>query len=282
MREKLANYAQEIIKNKNILKIYSELAEIFKNEGLYLSQAGCIEKIWHITLEPELLKKEGDIFLNSLNDPGTASEVYKLYFQAINPNFYTDFMTALNRFGYESLTPEFTKTEEASELTKLADKYTIIIYMMMLLHKYNDQEGILIFSKYLDKINKMAFDIIKSEKNVIKEDYDDTIGSNEYFSYLIGTTITDIELNKLAIKLNPKNDKAYWNIIEQYLAQKDNKKALKFYNKEYAPAFDSNLVNSVVDICWKLSDNCYRSEDYFNAIRYQQMAIDSELEKEKV
>lgn len=282
MRERLTNYAQAIMNNEDIVKMYSELADIFGQEGLYLSQVGCIEKIWHLTLEPELLKKEGDIFLNELDNPGTASDVYKLYFQATNPEFYTDFMTALNRFGYEDLTPKFTEIEEASELTKLADKYTVIIYMMMLLHKYDDREGIIEFSKYLDEIDRIAFEIMESDENANKEDYDDTEKSNEYFSYLIASTIPDVDLNKLAIKLNPKNETAYLNIVEECLAQHDERIALEFYNKNYAPAFELRAAKDIAEICWNLSNNCYYSGDYFNAIKYQQKAIDIELEEEKV
>jgi len=277
MREKMIEYADNIINDNDIINIYNELANIFNKEELYSSQVSCIKRLWNLTFDSNLLKKEGDAFLNLLEEPDMALEAYNLYLQEIEPQFYENFMNAIQALGYSEINSYPKKSHTVSDLTKLADKYTAIIDIMMLMHKLKDYEGILILSKYLDKINDLA-DGYTNSHNYNPKDFHITKERNNYYSYLISSTIKNVDLNILAIKLNDENKQAYLNILEEFINKNQIDESINFYNNCFIPRFDTyDFVNSEICLYWELSKIYSSEEDYFNSIKYQQKAIDTEL-----
>ena len=105
---------------------------------------------------------------------------------------------------------------------------------------------------------------------------------NDYLNSFPELTLKNIDLNLLAIKLNDENQQAYLNIIEEFLNQNKIDESISFYNNCFIPKFDNgDSVCSEIALDWELSKICHNSEDYFNSIKYQQKAIDTELEKKK-
>ena len=89
------------------------------------------------------------------------------------------------------------------------------------------------------------------------------------------------DINKLAIKFNPQNEAPYLNIIDDLVIYNNYSQASEFYNNEYLNYFPENTeINSIIDLCWFLSDKYSTIGEYYNAVERQKKAIELELSGE--
>lgn len=277
MSQKLFDYAKKLTTNRNPLSIYRELEKVMYSAGLFQEQIGLIQNIWHITNDNELLLKAGNICATVYNNFDMAYELCNLYFQKTNPAFYEMYMSILNKKGYSEFTPRFDVTNYSSPVFKVIDKYSAIIYMMVYLNQQKQFDELFELMPYLSVIDSQLYECMLRLSDKEKEVYNTVVSCNNHLSDLLDKNESNIEINKLAIRLNPQNKQAYLNVIENYLAQDKKELAVEFYNDEYCSQFKSATSNSIVGLYWNLSDIYAVIEDYYKSVLCQQSAINIEL-----
>ena len=277
MSKKLFDYAKKLTTNKNPLSIYRELERIMYSAGLFQEQIGLIKNIWHITNDNELLLKACNICAAVYNNFDMAYELSNLYFQKTNPLFYEMYMSILNRKGYNEFTPKFDIANYSAPVFKVIDKYSAITYIMVYLNKQKKFDEILELIPYLSVIDNQLHECMLRLSDNEKGVYNIVTSCNNHLSELLSRNEHHSDINKFAIKLNPKNKQAYLNVIENYIAQDKKELAIEFYNDEYCTQFKSATSNSVVSLYWSLSDIYADTEDYYKSVLCQQSAINIEL-----
>ena len=92
----------------------------------------------------------------------------------------------------------------------------------------------------------------------------------KHLSFLFAKVTNHNDINKLAIKFNPQNEAPYLNIIDDLVIYNNYSQALEFYNNEYLNYFPENTeINSIIDLCWFLSDKYSTIGEYYNAVERQ-------------
>ncbi|MBR6126990.1 hypothetical protein IKQ21_04820, partial [bacterium] len=94
--EKFIDYAADLANNKNILSTYKKLVPIFKRAGLYVQQAGILEKIYDINKDFTLYKTIGDIYLEKIKNDSVARIAYNNYFKEKDSEFFEKYTKAFN------------------------------------------------------------------------------------------------------------------------------------------------------------------------------------------
>lgn len=206
------NYAKKLTTNKNPLSVYKELERIMFDAGLYEEQIGLIKNIWHITNDNNLLIKICDIYANVYNNFEVAHKFCDLYFQKSNPMFYYKYMTILNKNGYNEFSPNIDTTNYSAPIFKNIDKYTAIIYMMVFLNQEKNLDELLELVPYLSIIDAQIYECMLRLNDKEKEVYNIVATSNNHLSDLLAKNKNHKDINKFAIKLNPKNEEAYSNL----------------------------------------------------------------------
>lgn len=279
MNKQLLKYAKKLTTNKNPLSIYKELETIMYNVGLYEEQVGLIKNIWHITKDNDLLLTISDIYAGLSNNYNAAYDMCNLYFQKTNPYFYERYMTLLNRRGYNEFEPKFDMINYSAPVFQYIDKYSAIIYMMVYLNQEKKLQELLELTSYLKTIDSQIYECMLRLSDKEKEVYKIVISCNNHLSELLSQNEHHNDINKFAIKLNPYNEQAYLNIIDDYISDGKKELALDFYNSNYVKVFKKNEISTLIQLYWSISD-VYSSKGYkFKAVQYQKYAIDSELNK---
>ena len=102
--------------------------------------------------------------------------------------------------------------------------------------------------------------------------------SDIYISTQLARTSNHNDINRLAIKFNPQNEAPYLNIIDDLVEYNNYNQALDFYNNDYCAMFpDNRRIDSIVGLCWFLSDKYSAIGEYYNAVQRQKKAIELEL-----
>ena len=266
---KLKNYANKICNNDNVLNIYYDLLEIFNENGLFQETVGTLESIYNITKEPELYKQIGNIFLTQLRIPENAKIAYERYLYLSQPEFFDYYRKTTD---ISSAAIENNGTD--SELINVVDRYSEIVYILVYFLNRKMYNEMLEIASYLDclqcKINELnSFDHLPMEHYS---------NAKEHLSYLLSQVKHHNDINRLAIRLNSKNEKAYINIIHDLIEYNNFNEALEFYNNIYIKEFPNiDVVLSIIDLCWQLSDKYGSFGDYYSSILCQQKAINIEL-----
>ena len=144
MREnKLVELARNLCTKEDVLQIYKELADIFKENHLYHERGAVLEKIWHLTKEHELFKEIGDIFLYQVRNPQIAMNAYNKYLQLTMPDFYKSYATNLYNLGYSDFEYKYDNEDYTKDLINLCDRYNTIIYIMVCLYQNKNYQSVL-------------------------------------------------------------------------------------------------------------------------------------------
>lgn len=279
MREKFKNFADSISSGADLLPILQELIPIFGDSGMHHEEGACFEKMFNITKNPELYEKIGDVFLYKLRNRNVAKNAYDKFLCYSNPEFYKKYANNLKQLGYNSINTEHLEIVPQTPIEKLCDMYNVIAYMILYLHKDKEYDAVLSIAQNLFNIKKQ---IDSEKKNCFKTALsclNDIKDTDIHLSEVLATTLFNIEINRFAIKLNSLNKNAYFNIVGGYIAKKDYKEAVKYYNTAFAKTLNEPTKNSVPDICWTISDYFRDRFDFYMAVYFQKLALEYELEK---
>lgn len=271
--ELLREFAEKLAKDEDTACIYVQMVPLFQNASLFHEQAGLLEKIYNITLCPNLFEQIGDIMLNKLNNPDVAKIAYSKYLSLDKPEFYSKYINIIDK--------NFALPDEEDidrDLLKLTDKYTVIVYMMVYLYTYKKYSEIIEFTKYTDYLQSIIDDYTVQNPPENLTPLDDIKNSKEHVSFILSKIKNHNDINRLAIKFNPQNETAYLNIIDDMIVYNNHEQALDFYNFEYCQAFPNNKqYNSIIDLCWFMSDKYSAIGEYYNSLMRQKKAIELEL-----
>lgn len=275
MEKKLLNSCEKLSKTNNVVRLYKELTKIFEEVGMFYELAWCYRILWDFTKQDRYLIFAGDIFTEYTNNLKEGLKTYDLFFQRTNPYFFLKYKYSLNKIGYQDSSPILDNTDYFSNTIKQLDRYNTIIFIMTYFYNYKMYDFILLSNNYLRKLKVDIF--INKPRQDRKICYQSIQEMNKYFSSIISQTENN-DLNKYALKLNPKNEQAYLNIIYNF-ADSHNFEQLQEYYNAYAKNCDADKLNTVPQILWKLS-NIYKNKDlFFKAVKCQQLAVEYELAK---
>ena len=276
MRKKFIDYAQKLLNTKDFVQIYSDLSELFDKQGLYHESGACLEKLWHVTQQPELYWKVGNIFSKKIGNPQVAFSAYNRYFQTASPSLWKEYTDVLEKLGYRDFYTDLSQDNYSNKIVILCDVLQVIIYMIISLNSEKDFDGIVSLIPYFEK----AKDTIKEfeKTNTISNDfYEENTSCENHLSELLSENYHRNDINRFAIKLNPKNQKAYINIIDDLLTYQKYPDAIRMYNSEYAPTFLKPNAGRITDLCWMISDYYRDIFDFYKAVYFQKLALELEL-----
>ena len=277
MIERFLKYAKDLEYPKKLIAIYKDLSQIFESVSMYHEQAVCLEKIWNITQEHELLIEMGDIFFQKLRNKNIAYLAYNRFFQFTHPSFYQKYITTLRDLGYTNLDPSLDYNDYSRKLIRLCDNFDTICCMMLYLHKHQEYGAIMQLEEYLMKYRDKVHRFLKKHPEEEQEMLLEIENNAKKLSEVLSHTKHRNDINKLAISLNPQNKEAYINIIEDFIIYKNYDQAIDFYNNIYCNAFNNMNNYSLIAICWELSDYNRDKYDFGQAVYFQKIALELEL-----
>lgn len=277
MREKFLKYADNLIAQENVEKVYENLIEIFSDNCMFHEEGACNEKLWHITQKPELYKKVGDIFANKVRNPNIAFNAYNRYLQFLDKDFYKSYAQTARRVGISDIDRDLDNEDYSKQIIRLCDTYDTIVYMMICLLSEKDFDGVLELDKKLSSALSNINKYIRENHISGEKDYlEDNEASRRHLSEMMSKTAHHNDINLLAIKYDRNNKQAYMNIIGDYITYKNYNDAILFFNYTYCKAFDIPEKDSIIDICWEVSDFYRDKYDFYNAVLFQKHALELE------
>ena len=276
MQKKYIDYATDLLNNNNVIEIIKDLKKIFAENGLYHEEGACLEKLFHITKSPELFLEIGDIFLNKVRNRDIANAAYNKYLYHTNKDFYLKYANNLKALGFNCADTENNDENLPDELVQKCDKFDLIVYIMIFLHKNNDIESVLALIPVLGKLKEAVTDYnFIGDKSYLK----DIENSEKHLSKILSKTKHHNDLNKFAVQLDRENKNAYINIIDDLITYKNYNEAYSYYNDIYCSVSNGVKKQSIVDICWVLSDFYRDNYEFYDAVRLQKMALELDLNK---
>ena len=279
MKEIFLEYINKLINNKGEIKVYDSLAKLFKKEKMYHEYASCLEKMWHKNKKPELCLEIGNIFREKLQNSYVAKIAYNRYLYQVDPNFCKTYINNLIDLGYEGFSLEDLTENCDSPIVDYCDKYNAIVHILIYLLNQEKYAELLELGQYLDVFAEKIEDFYAQNPNYDKCYDSDRINANRHLADLLSKVQHHNDINKFAIKLFPDIDTPYINIIADLIIYKNYDDAINFYNNNYCKAFEKEQTTSIIDLCWKISD-IYRDKFiFFEAVRFQQIALEIELGK---
>ena len=277
MKETLTRFAEQIYSGNDTKNILNELYNIFTENEMYHEAAACLEKIWHITKEHELYIQIGDIFKDKLRNPQVGHMAYNRYLMFSQSDFYIKYTNALVKLNDNNFSTDIDNEDYSREIIKLCDKFDVIIYIMLCLHKNKEYSAILQIFEYFDKTLQ---DIDNYKQEHPFEDYtctNDIENTKHHLVEILSTTKHHYDINRLAIMLDSECYPAYINILADIVTNKNYDEALNFYNNEICIKFSKPQKNSVTEICWILSDYYRDNFEFYNAVLFQKIALELDL-----
>lgn len=276
MREKFIQYAVFLLKNDAKPELIKDLRKIFCDNGMFHEEGACLEKLFHITHKPELFKELGEIFQYKLRNFNVANAAYNQYLYHTDKAFFENYSKNLTSMGYSHINTENQDEKNPKELVLLCDRFDLIVFMMICLHRNKDYDTIIKLKEFLTQIKQQIIDF-KSDKELDLSYMEDIENTKKHLSDILSETKNRNDINKFSIELKPDNKKAYINILDDFITYKNYVELIKFYNDEYCKEFELAPNNSVIGICWHVSDfyrDCY---EFYDAVRLQKIALELDL-----
>ena len=279
MREKFIQYADAICSGKPILSLLKDLKEILAKNGLSHEEGACVEKMWHITHEPKLYEEIGDIFLYKVRNRNVANAAYNKYIQYTNPDFYNKYAANLKALGFKCANIDDSDDDLPPEIIDICDRFDVIVYMMICLHRNKDYDGVIELVNYLSHIKNKILEY-KDRNFVENKSYLEELSCTEkHLSEVLSETQNHNDLNQFAISLFNKNKKAYFNIIKDLITYKKEKEAINYYNDVACPNIECKKTDNIITLCWIVSDFYRDIFDFYNAVFMQKIALEMELQE---
>lgn len=275
MKEKFLNYAQKISSGENIENIIKDLKDIFNKNSLYHEEGACLEKLYHITHDYKLFNEIGQIFQYKVRNRDIANAAYNKYLYYSDKTFFTNYAKNLNELGVNLISVNNMEENTPPEIQALCDKFDLIIFMMICLHKNQEYDTIMKLIPFLLKTKTNIINTFSAAKN--KDYLVDAENSEKHLSDVLSSTKHRNDINKFAIDLNPSNERAYINIMDDLVSNENDKNAIEFYNNTYSRKFNKPQIDSAENLCWQISDFYKNRYEFYDAVRFQKFALERGL-----
>ena len=276
MREKFIKYAEHLAKNNATPELVKDLKEIFCENGMFHEEGACLEKLFHITHEPELFRELGEIFQYKLRNFNVANAAYNQYLYHTDKAFFENYSKNLTSMGYSHINAENQEEKNPEDLILLCDKFDLIVFMMICLCRNKAYDEIIKLKEYLLQFKEQ----IISYKSDSEPDYgymNDLENTEKHLSEILSEVRNRNDINEFAIMLNPESKRAYINVLDDSITYKKYEDAIKFYNDVYCENYKLASCDSISKICWHVSDfyrDCY---EFYDAVRLQKIALELDL-----
>ncbi len=280
MEEIIKRYAEELCTLSKNLEVTTRVRELCRDSGLYHEEGACVEKIWHITHETKLYEEVGDIFLYKVKNYHIANLAYNKFLYHSNPDFYMKYAQNLAHLDYKNIDTENSDEKLPEEIIDLCDRFDLVGFLMLYLHRNNDFQGVINIMPYLENMKHQILEYEQSHPDTEKSYKAGILDTKRHISKVISETRDNNDINLVAIKIDPSNKKAYFNIIDNFICLKNYDDAIGFYNNTYCPEFNMQKINSAIDVCWAVSDYYRDIYEFYNAVKLQKIAMELEIERD--
>lgn len=266
---------ENIIKEQDIENTYLEFAKKLEQAVYYQEKAGCLEKLWHINNNNNLILEVANILANKLNNFKAAQQAYNHYFYANHPKVFNEYKKNAEKLGANDFVA-IEIEDFSNEIVKIADKYNMLVYVFKYAHKLKNYS-------FIEKEHKYLYELEIEAKKVFKQ-YDKTSetymkeieDAKNHLAMILATTKNNLEMNLIAIDLKNYNEDAFINVIDWFLSNNQNDDAINFYNK-YASLYNINQAVNTIDVCDFLMKKYNDKRDYYKILKFQKMSLEFEL-----
>lgn len=276
MREKFIKYAEHLLNADATLEMIKDLKEIFCENGMFHEEGACLEKLFHITHEPELYKEIGEIFQYKLGNSEVANAAYNRYLYNADKEFFKNYAKNAKSLGYHHISEDNMDDNNPDELVSLCDKFDLLVFMIVCLSQNNAYDEIIKLKEYMLKIKQQILDY-RFDSEPDTGFMDDIENSEKHLSEILSEIKNRNDINRFAIALNPLNRRAYINILEDFITYKNYEEAIRFYNDEFAVKFERPNKNSIPEICWEISDFYRDNYEFYTAVKFQKLSLEIDL-----
>jgi hypothetical protein len=275
--EDLIKSVDNLVNNIDIIQTYEFLAKLFKDSGMYEEYASCLERLWHKTQNHKLYVKIGDIYKTKLNNSQIALLAYNRYLYHTNREFSEKYLSALSETGTFRINKEDLTEDCDAIYVDLSDKYNSVINILYYLANKQEYSTLLRCSYALDDIRNRIDQFYKTNIGADKSYLDEMDAQKKHLIDLLIKVHNHNDINRFVIKLDDSQRLAYINIVADLVTYKKYDEAISFYNETYCGHFKFKKLNSIIDICWDLSDIYRDNYMFYDAVHFQQIALEIEL-----
>lgn len=280
MRNLFIKASKNLLSETNLLETYQNLSDFWGKENFQIGYCACLEKIWHLNKDSSVLINLADIISRELNDERTACLLRAMMFYEYSPDVFIKFLKSIKLD--ESFIKEIQYESSTTPWILLSGRYLIHSYLMIFATKKKELGLVMDLSKNLMKLDSEIQNYLAQKDLVYDNENNDYLRSKNSLSEVLAEIEHHNDINRLAISLNPNNEKAYLNIIEDYVTYKNYDEAKNFYNNQYATKFNKIPFDSIIDICWFLSSYYSKKYEFYKTLVYQKLALEIELQEKKV
>lgn len=279
MKNLFIKTSENLLSDTNLLETYQILANFWQKENFQIGYCTCLEKIWHLNKDSSILINLADIISKELQDERTTCLLRAMAFYNYSPDVFIKFLKSIK------LDDNFIKEIEYESSTTpwilLSGRYLIHSYLMIFATKKKELGLVMDLSKNLMKLDSEIQNYLAQNDLDCADEHNDYLRSKNSLSEVLAEIEHHNDINHLAISLNPNNENAYLNILEDYVTYKNYDEAKNFYNNQYATKFNKIPFDSIIDICWFLSSYYSKKYEFYKTLVYQKLALEIELQEKE-
>ncbi|MBQ7764199.1 hypothetical protein IJ384_02390 [bacterium] len=277
VRDFFLKCAAAIVKNENVIDVYKQLKDFYFYKGVERGYAVCLEKLWHLERKPEQLIELSEISLNNLKEPKLSCMFRAMYFFDYSQEEFLKFLKSISID--QELIDNILYEYKSTEFILMIHRALVCMTMMSYAKDCEDFVLVLDLSKYLDQIENQINEFIYINNIPECRETEAHFKNKMGLSSILSRVENHNDINKLAIKLNPNNEIAYINILDDLLIYGNYEVAKSFYNNEICPRFNKEKTDSLEEICWRLSSKYSADLKFYKALTFQKLALEFNLRK---
>ena len=279
MENRIIYYVNKVVHEENFL-LYKAISDFFLEYNYQDGYVNALQAIFDISGNTSYLLKIGDHFKeNGQND--LAHSYYNMLLKENNKNLYERLEQTNPSSCYAQDIRACYGNDKA--LIKLIDKNVLLVHLLKLALDYDLKQLVVELSKNIgvvaEKINthleysNSGFAANLSKAYEIQEVLDDY----RFLSNELSKKKHHNDLNNLAISLDPYNELAYFNIMDDFVVYDNPQKALEYYNSTYIKPFQRIEVQNLRVLYQNMQDFYHKRGDYYKVVYYQKLIIEEGL-----
>ena len=279
MENKIIDYVNKVVHEENFL-LYKAISDFFLEYNYQIGYVNALQAIFDISENTSYLMMIGDYFRdNGQND--LAHSYYNKLLKEKNKNLYE---------RLEQTNPTSCYTQDIREcygndkgLIKLIDKNVLLVHLLKLALDYDLKQLVVKLSENIGIIaNKISTYLESSNRGYaanLSKAYEipEIVDDYRFLSSELVKKKHHNDLNNLAISLDPYNELAYFNIMDDFVVYDSPQKALEYYNSTYIKPFQRIEVQNLLALYQNIQDFYHKRGDYYKVVYYQKLIIEEGL-----
>ena len=279
MENRIIDYVNKVVHEENFL-LYKAISDFFLEYNYQDGYVNALQAIFDIAEDASYLLKIGDYF----KDQGQSELAFSYYNKFLKETFevlYEKMMqTKPSGCFIHELRAEYG---DDKTLIKLIDKNVLLVHLFKLALDYDLKQTVVELSEKLyilaDQINAHLENTHSGFAAKINKVYEipEVFEDYKFLSNELSKKKHHNDLNNLAISLDPYNELAYFNIMDDFVVYDNPQKALEYYNSTYIKPFRRIEVQNLPALYQNIQDFYHKRGDYYKIVYYQKLIIEEGL-----